>query len=209
MMRAIHRASGSRGSACGRSRRGTTILEVILSVVILGLVAAAITSAISAGETMNGRARQMVAAYEMAHRLVLTWLDDERRMPAETLPLDYGPYQFMWDKNESNFRMEINDAQRRSSSSAPQALSRFKLITVNVYMAEGDSRQPYKGTLLATLSRMYDPAAPRNPESMKTITDPDKLGKLIRDLTGQGVDAPAGNSGRTRSRSRVGGSSRQ
>lgn len=188
-----------------RHRRGMTILEVMLSVIILGLVAAAITGAISAGETMNGRARQMVAAYELAHRLVLTWLDDERRMPTETLPLDYGPYQFMWDKTESNFRMEINDAQRRSSGSTPQALSRFKLVTVNVYMAEGDPRQPYKGTLLATLSRMYDPAAPRNPDSMKTITDPDKLSKLIRELTGQGGEAPAGPSGRTRSRSRGGG----
>lgn len=198
-----------RGPRSARLAPALTLLEVMLAVVILGLVTAAITGTISATETMTVRSRQMVAGYELAHRLILTWLDDERRMPTETLPLDYGPYQFMWDKSEGNVRMEINDAQRSSSGSVPQALSRFKLVTVNVYLAEGDQKQPYKGPLMASLSRMYDPAAPRNPESMKTITDPDRLGKLIRELTGQqgGSDVPA-STGRKRSRDR-GSSSRK
>jgi hypothetical protein len=164
----------------------------VLAVVLLGLVAAAITGAISTVESMNSRSRQMVAAYELGHRLILTWLDDQKRMPAETLPLDYGPYTFMWDKEEDNVRMNINEAQKANSGASPQALSRFKLVTVNVYMAEGDARQPYKGALLASLNRLYDPAAPRNPESMKTITDLDNLGRLLRDITGQEIPIPSG-----------------
>ena len=148
------------------------------------------TGAISAIESINAHSRQTVAAYEIAHRLVLTWLDDDRRMPKESLPLDYGPYRFMWDKDESSVRMNINEAQKSNSTSTPQALNRFRLFTVNVYMAEGDGPQPYKGPVLASLSRLYDPAAPRNPESMKTITDPDKLGNLLRAITGQDIPVP-------------------
>lgn len=169
-----------------------TLLEVVLAVVILGLVTAAITGAISAIESMNAHSRQTVAAYEIAHRLVLTWLDDDRRMPTETLPLDYGPYRFMWDKDEAGIRMNINEAQKANSTSTPQALNRFRLFTVNVYMAEGEGLQPYKGPLLASISRMYDPAAPRNPDSMKTISDPEKLGKLLQTITGQDIPLPSG-----------------
>jgi prepilin-type N-terminal cleavage/methylation domain-containing protein len=184
----VRTAPGRRSGA--RSRAGLTLLEVVLAVVILGLVAAAITGAISTVETLGERSRQTVAAHELAHRLVLTWLDDQKRMPTETLPLDYGPYRFMWDKEEVNVRMDINDAQRSATSSAPQALNRFKLVTVNVYMAEGSGPQPYPGPQLASLSRIYDPAAPRNPESMKTITDPDNLSRLLRELTGQNIPTP-------------------
>jgi hypothetical protein len=177
---------------------GLTILEVVLAVVMLGLIAAAITGAISTVESMNERGKKMVAAHELAHRLVLTWLDDQKRMPAETLPLDYGAYTFMWDKVEDNVRMNINEAQKSNSGSSPQALSRFKLVSVSVYDTEGDPRQPYKGPLMATVNRLYDPAAPRNPESMKTITDLDNLGRLLRDITGQEVPIPQGGGGRNR-----------
>lgn len=187
--RTCERGPARRGA---RLAPGLTLLEVVLAVVILGLVAAAISGAISTVEAMNARSRQMVAAYELAHRLVLTWLDDQKRMPAQTLPLDYGPYTFMWDMQEDNVRMVINEAQKANSGSSPQALSRFKLVSITVYMAEGDPRQPYKGPELATLNRLYDPAAVRNPESMKTMKDPDNLARLIREITGQEVPIPNG-----------------
>jgi len=175
---------------------GLTLLEVVLAVVILSLVAAAITNAISAVESMSAHSRRTVVAHELAHRLVLTWLDDDRRMPAETLPLDYGPYRFMWDKDEEGVKMNINEAQKSNSGSTPQALNRFRLFTVSVYEAEGEGAQPYKGQMLATLTRLYDPAAPRNPESMKTITDTDKLGKLINAITGQDIPLPKSKRGK-------------
>lgn len=184
--------ASARAAPGSRSSAGLTLLEVVLAVVILGLVAAAISGAISTVEAMNARSRQMVAAYELAHRLILTWLDDQKRMPAQTLPLDYGPYTFMWDMQEDNVRMVINEAQKANSGSSPLALSRFKLVSITVYMAEGDPRQPYKGPELATLKRLYDPAAARNPESMKALKDPDNLARLIREITGQEVPIPNG-----------------
>lgn len=200
MMQSRADRSRGRGARGGATRRGAgagvapglTLLEVVLAVVILGLVAAAISGAISTVEAMNARSRQMVSAYELAHRLILTWLDDQKRMPAQTLPLDYGPYTFMWDMQEDNVRMVINEAQKANSGSTPQALSRFKLVSISVYMAEGDPRQPYKGPELATLSRLYDPAAVRNPESMKTMQDPDNLARLIREITGQDFNVQGG-----------------
>jgi prepilin-type N-terminal cleavage/methylation domain-containing protein len=162
--------------------RGLTLLETVLAVVILGLIAAAITGAISTAESMNTRARQTLAAHELAHRLILIALDDRDRLPAETLPLEYGAFRFMWDRSEEPVRMSVSDAQT-SRGSAPQALSRFRLLNVKIYAAEGDSPQPYKGIVMASLSRVYDPAAPRNPESVQVYRDPRKVGELIEMLT--------------------------
>jgi hypothetical protein len=167
----------------------------VLAVVMLGLIAAAITGAISTVESMNERGKKMVAAHELGHRLVLTWLDDQKRMPAETLPVDYGAYTFMWEAEEQNVLMNINQAQKSNSGTNPNGLNRFKLVSINVYDTEGDPKQPYRGTLMATLNRLYDPAAARNPESMKNITDPDNLGKLLRSITGQDFAIPQGNGG--------------
>src|SRR5690606_8838572 len=141
-------AAGVRGPAF--MAPGLTLLEVVLAVVMLSLVSAAITSAIATVELMNEKARRLTAAHELAHRLVLTCLDDQERMPSETIPLDYGPYQFMWENEESPVRMEINDAQRSISASVPQALGRFRLITIRVFEAAGDPRQPYPGGELAS-----------------------------------------------------------
>ncbi|MFN7022558.1 MAG: hypothetical protein ACK4WH_14700, partial [Phycisphaerales bacterium] len=148
-----------------------TILEVVLSVVMLGLVTASLTGAISAIEAMSARSKKMVAAYEIANRLVLTWLDNPKLLPPSSLPLDYGPYTFMWDSDLIGVEMKINDTQRRISGSTPQALDRFEVITITVYDTEGEGPQPRPGDELAVLSRMYDPAAARNPESMKNIVE--------------------------------------
>lgn len=165
-----------------------TILEVVLAVFLLGLLAASVAGALNAANAMDERNRQTLAAYELANRLVLTWLDDKKRMPAETLPLDYGNYQFMWDKQAERVRMRINDRQKSSGASVPQALERFRMITINIYLAEGEGPQPRPGTLMASLTRIYDPAAPRNPESMKNIQDKDTLLELINSLTGGGPE---------------------
>jgi len=183
--RAGPRAGLRIGLRTGRSETaapGVTILEVVLAVVMLGLVAASLTGAISAVELMSGRNKRMLAAYEVANRLVLTYLDNPKTMPASSLPLDYGPYTFMWDMDVGGMEMKINDAQRRTSGAAPQALDRFETITITMYEAEGEGKQPRPGAELALLSRMYDPAAPRNPESMKNITD--NLDELIGKLSG-------------------------
>lgn len=176
--------------------RGLTLLEVVLAVVMLSLVAAAITSAISTVEAMNTRSRQTVAAYELAHRLVLTALDDRERLPAETMPLEYGQYQFMWEREVGVVRMVANQSQRQHSAPL-QATDRFRLMTVHIFSAEGDSSQPYKGIELASLSRMYDPTAPRNPESIKVYNDPRRVGDLIDSIFGSGATLPDRDSGRS------------
>jgi hypothetical protein len=159
-----------------------TLLETVLAVVILGLVAAAITGAIATIESLNTRARQTVAAYELAHRLVLTSLDDKDRLPDQSRPLDYGNFHFVWDRSEDPVRMHVSDAQVGHGSN-PQAMGRFRMLSVNVYAAEGDAARPQKGVQLATLNRLYDPAAPRNPESIRVYQDPAKVGDLIKLLT--------------------------
>jgi hypothetical protein len=168
---------------------GVSLLEVVLAVVMLGLVAASLTGALSAIENMSSRNKKMLAAYEIANRLILTYLDNPQNMPNGSLPLDYGPYQFMWDSDLGSIEMKINDTQKRTSGAAPQALDRFEVITITIYDAEGEGPQPRAGDEMAVLSRMYDPAAPRNPESMKNIVEGANLEKLISKLGG-GASVP-------------------
>jgi hypothetical protein len=182
-----HRGNGARRARLVRNAKlapAVTLLEVVLAVVMLGLVAASLTGAISAIEMMSARNKRMLAAYEVANRLVLTYLDNPQNMPPGSLPLDYGPYSFMWDSELGGMEMKINDSQKRNSGATPQALDRFEVITITIYDAEGDGPQPRPGEELAVLSRMYDPAAPRNPESMKNITEAGNLEKLIGKLSG-------------------------
>lgn len=178
---------GPRPSGRGRTRLhapGITLLEVVLAVVMLGLVAGSLTGAISAIESMSAHNKRMLAAYELANRLVLTWLDNPKLLPPSSLPLDYGPYTFMWDYDLMGVQMRINDAQRSTSGAAPQALDRFEVISITIFEAEGDGPQPRPGEEIALLSRMYDPAAPRNPESMKNIVEGENLERLINKLGG-------------------------
>lgn len=177
-------AAPSRRSRSRTLAPGLTILEVVLAVVMLGLVAAAVTSAISAIETMSARNRRVLAAHELANRLVLQWLDNRKDMPPSSRPLDYGPYSFMWDSQVDTVVMKINDTQRRVSGSTPQALDRFELFTVTIFDAEGEGPQYRPGPPIATLSRMYDIAAARNPESAQNIQDMEILQEIIRKIGG-------------------------
>ena len=141
-----------------------TLLEVVLAVLLLSGVFAAVFGTIGTLDTLQLRHQRTLAAYEVAHRLVLQYLDDDHKMPEKSLPIDYGRFKFMYALMEEKCAMELNRSQR-GSESAPQGLDRYKQVTIAVYSADpaGDYFQP--GEQHATLSRIYDPFAPRNPDS--------------------------------------------
>lgn len=187
------------------SSRGLTLLEVVLAVVMLSMVATSVMSAIGFVLGSEGRSRKILAANEIANRLILTHLSDDKKMPPRNSPIDYGPYRFSYDYDLSNVTMELStkslDNQARSnptSSGSPNASrSRFKLLTVTVY--EGLDRSAggvERGEQLATLSRIFDPTAVRNPDVLNDFNnDPDRLKVLIDSVTGNATGGSGSSSG--------------
>ena len=166
-----------------------TILEVVLAVFLLGLVAASVAGAVNASNTMETRNRLTVAAHELGNRLVLTWLDDDTRMPAAAAPLDYGDHRFFWDKKLEAVRLRPNP-QQRASAPGLNGLDRFRMLTVNIYAADNSpAAAPTRGDLLATITRIYDPMAPRNADSVNGLeASPGRLPTFIRPLLFPGSD---------------------
>ena len=153
----------------GRTRRGLTLLETVLAVLLLTLVTTAIMSAVGFVLGTEGRARKRLAANEVANRLVLQYLDDKHDMPDRSRPIDYGEYRFVWDIDVADVSMELNPIARRNASPGADAtLSRFKVIRATIYDTEiTTSGAAMRIEQLAAISRVYDPFAARNPDKME------------------------------------------
>jgi type II secretory pathway pseudopilin PulG len=160
-----------------------TLLEVLLAVLLMSFAAAAIMRAISSIATMESNGRKRLQAFEIANRLILQFLDDEDAMPGQGLPLDYGNNRFFWDLDKTPCRMVINKKQEFGGANL-QALDRYLLIGVTVYETRTEGNFEVKGEPIAFLSRVIDPAAPRNPDTLETFgTNMDKITKLVGVIT--------------------------
>lgn len=179
-VRLVQRAGGR----AGRSARGVTLLEAVLSVVLLGFAVASITSAISHTLALESRGRKILAANEIANRLVLQFLSEPKKMPLASDAIEYGPYSFTYEKDQSRVTLEPSATTQRNTPGGANkfALSRFQLVTITVYDAEFTrSGQALKGEELATIARVYDPITPRNADVMEKL-DPQSIQEMIRVL---------------------------
>jgi len=170
--------------------RGMTLLEVLLAVVLMVLICVSITTAVSAIVSMERRSRQTVAAYELANRLMLrhldTFLDKTEPMPDKSLKLEHNGELFFFDMAVDRVRMEVNSSQR---GNALQGLNRYQIATITILEAEGDPDNPTRGEPLAAISRLYDPATARNPDTIGKV-GADGIGELLRNVFGDEIQIP-------------------
>lgn len=183
-----HQSARPRRHAGAVSRRGLTLLEILLAVTMLVLVTTSITAAISAITAMEARSRKRVAACELANRLILQYLDEEEALPSSSLPLDYGKDRYFYELTPWQSRMEINRRQQSSGSNL-QGLARYKVVRVTVYEAEEDGEYPIKGQQLASIERIFDPATARNPDTIAKL-DQNAVLKMINSITGGQAPTP-------------------
>jgi Tfp pilus assembly protein PilV len=162
------------------SRRAITLLEVILAVLILSLSVAAVTMAISAILGMESSGRKRVEAYEVANRLLLQYLDDKSALPSDALPIAYGDHRYFWSLDKTPTRMVINRKQE-SSGAALQATDRFSLVGVTVFDSEQVRDLEVRGEPIAFISRVVDPAAPRNPDTLSKYDDPRMIEEMLKE----------------------------
>lgn len=151
----IFRQAPATARRSARCAPGLSLLEVVLSVVMLTGVATSIMSAIAYVERSDARDKRRLAAHEIANRLVLQWLDDSKAMPEPHLPIAYGDrYQFFFELSVTPVVMELNQRQNNSEA-ALQGLDRYRLVAVRVFDSdESDPRRPTPGDELALLWRI-------------------------------------------------------
>ncbi|MCA9298616.1 MAG: hypothetical protein KDA28_06090 [Phycisphaerales bacterium] len=183
------------------ARPGMTFLEVVLAVALLGAIASTMFGAFEFLFRADARERHQLASAELAHRLMLQFLDDEESMPAPNLPVPYGPADneslYRWSLERYQLRYEesvaVQEAQsnsRRTRTSPTDTRENLQQIVITVWLAEdsGGSTEPMPGTPMARIVRLYDPMfIMRNPDSADyLIQDPERL---IRQITNGGAGA--------------------
>jgi hypothetical protein len=186
----------------------------VLAAALLGMIAAVILGTLAAIWGWQGRQQETLGAAEIANRLILSYLDDPTTMPSEALPVAYGPYRYHWDMERETVKLRDPEdlppevAAKRAERAGRSGLGRIEFVSVKVWLSEetGGRLSPDESTPQATLERLVDPLAFRNPDSIKKkFNNPDKLGAMLNDMvrdqqgggdSGKNKDTSGGGGGR-------------
>ena len=179
-----------------------TFIEVVCASAILGIVAAAVFSAFSFVSLTQVRETRNLACMEVANRLMLSYLDNPAGVHEGQRVVEYGPpgasAKFRYDLSEQPVRLVEVAADRRGQNKSPLKLDRFKVVTVHVWLSEesGGSRAAGGTTPEATLTRMLDPVALRNPDSIANMMkDPRQYERFLQGIMGFSQNAAAAVAG--------------
>ena len=182
------------------SRRGLTFLETLFASALLALVAAAVFGALSFVLGRQHHEQRTLAAYELANRIILQYLDDPEQLPDPSLPLEYGKDRFRWTLNVDPVTVTAtSEATKDAADTRRSMLDRVKQVSVHVWLGEesggsqafeSDSPMPK-----AALTRIMYPMAYRNPDAFDRLINSDAgRRRLFDDMTGgSGGSTPAGS----------------
>lgn len=149
-----------------RRHRGVTFLEVLFSSALLSVAAATITGAFATVERLATRDEKRLAAYQVAHRLILQCLDNPNQMPPDSVPQEQvvrrETVRFYYLLQESVLLKDDNAGGEATVRRAENAnlvastdllSSALLMLTVQIYEEEGGRRAAEP---IATLSRVKD-----------------------------------------------------
>ena len=182
--------------------RGMTFLEVVFATALFGIVTAAIMGVFSFTVNAIAREQRLLACSEVAHRLIMEYMDDKTKMPDPNKTIEYGPQEsklkFRWEYREDPITLvEPRADVREKGRETPLRSDRFRQVTVHAWLAEGSggSRIPDEMTPQITLTRMYDPMYLRNPDSfIHMILAEGSRDRFLKEMEGKGEalgNAPA------------------
>jgi prepilin-type N-terminal cleavage/methylation domain-containing protein len=159
------------------ARRGLTFIESICAIAMLALVAAAVFGAFNSILAAQSRQAHRLGAMELANRLILQYLDDSDTMPNSALPILYGDEKYRWELHEIPVQLvparpDIAEDRANSGSSAV-SVNRMMAINVTVWLSEesGGTAAFDAAYPSATLTRLMDPIALRNPDTTKYLSN--------------------------------------
>ena len=178
------------------SRRGATLLEVLLAALLLAAVAMVVTSVLSQINLAAQNRALRLHAYEVANRVILQYVDDPKVLKPTDV-YDDGTYLFRWDIDERPVSIDepVNSATQKPERQQAQAtLDQTIVIDVRVYEAVPDGLGgPLFGREVARLTRPYNPLALTNmgPDKLKRLEkDPAFLSEIVGMLSGNATRQP-------------------
>ncbi|MFT5424438.1 MAG: type II secretory pathway pseudopilin PulG [Phycisphaerales bacterium] len=170
------------------TRRGMTFLECVLGVLLLGMITSTLVQVSSNARLNQLRTKARLGAAELANRLVLQYLDDKDSLPTANLPIEFDGQYYRWSKKHSQVGAKIDSAAARSGAdvnSSEKSLSRIQQVTFSVWLAE-DSGGTFKNsdpTPSVSISRLYDPLLPTNPDAMRRLfSTPEGITQLMQSM---------------------------
>lgn len=154
----------TRSPRAARASAGVTFLEVVFAAAMLGAAAAAITSAFSTITRFTAREDVRLSANEVAHRLILQFLDDPSTLHPDTdvFPMGKSRFRYLVNKQvlvpeEFGVAEDVTKTGARAAVSttfADKLKARLLMVTVEVYEDRG--ARP-TGEPMASISRIYNP----------------------------------------------------
>lgn len=165
-----------------------TFVESVLGVVLLGLVTASLAGAVAFMRNNQTRLEQRLGAAELANRLILQYIDDDESLPSRALPIEYGDRLYRWSMDQQRVRFNTRTSGTGGSNTGVGggvSLDRIQLVTVRVWLApdSGGSRDYHPETPNAVITRLIDPLAFSNPDSLETLIEsPGGLERLMNRL---------------------------
>lgn len=194
-----HAARTSRGRGRGAHQSGMTLLETILAVVLLALITASMANVVAYLSNSLKIQRIRLAQAEVAHSLLIQYVDNKNEMPPDSLPIGYGNLSFRWALSVDNAEITQSDAaqavEAESTNSSPMKLrNRMKVVTTTVWLGEasGGSMRLQEGVPTVSMSRLVDPFAFKNPDGTTRYLDGEGgMQQLLRDFmdsTGSTLD---------------------
>tara|TARA_R110000868_G_scaffold119469_1_gene316594 strand:+ start:312654 stop:313217 length:564 start_codon:yes stop_codon:yes gene_type:complete len=158
------------------SRRGATLIEAVLATVLLGMVAATLASAVSFMNSSQRRMQQRLGAAELSNRLMLQYIDDQDGMPDKSLPIEYDMDLYRWTLDVEPVEFEMAEPPPEAADNTIGSginFDRIRLVSIRVWLSEdsGGGRGFSNEFPNSQLTRLIDPLAFSNPDSLQTMID--------------------------------------
>ncbi|MEQ8850851.1 MAG: type II secretion system protein [Phycisphaerales bacterium] len=145
-------------------RRGLTLLEVVLSILMLAIISASVLSAISYMQSKTVMEKHRLNAVEVAHRVIAQQLDNPDLVPDESLPIQQGdslyyyrmvPQVIMQGDEDAGSADVLEGVRRADVSASDQLRHRLHQLVVHVYASDEEGRID-QSEPLATVVRVYN-----------------------------------------------------
>ncbi len=179
------------------SRRGTTMIEVVLASVLVAMISVTLVSGLGYVHGAHSRQESQLGAAEMANRIMLQYLDNEKALPSDALPIAYGAngeFRYYWkiDEEKANLKIDRAGAQAQAGRTSGIKLDNLlELVTVRIWKEQIDGVNPSLTGVPAdlTLKRIVNPMAVRNPDSiMKRFRTPEGMMEWLQEFSNNGVN---------------------
>lgn len=162
-----------------RAARGISFLEVVFATVVLAMAVATMAASVRAISLQQSRSQHLLACAELANRLIIQYLDDEKSLPPSGLTVAYGQSEYRWRRSVTRVEATLEDSLSRAIEDAvqtregAQSPDRLRKVAMTVWLSEksGGASLPDAGAPQVTIVRLVDPLAfyRRPPDSLQNL----------------------------------------